>query len=128
MVIIEPWQLKQLQTLPLEVKILKTQQRITEWYEHWKGQVYVSFSGGKDSTVLLHLVRELYPEVPAVFVDTGLEYPEVKEFVKGFKNIETIKPKISFLEVLQKYGYPIVSKEQSQFIQQYRNAKAKKQN
>ena len=43
----ERWQLKQLQDLPLEVKILKTQQRITEWYEHWKGQVYVSFSGVK---------------------------------------------------------------------------------
>ena len=41
------------------------------------GAVFVSFSGGKDSTVLLKLVRELYPDVKAVFCDTGLEYPEV---------------------------------------------------
>ena len=60
----ELWQLKQMQSLPLEAKIIKSQQRIREWYEHWDGDVYVSFSGGKDSTVLLHLVRELYPDVP----------------------------------------------------------------
>ena len=42
------------------------------------GQVYVSFSGGKDSTVLLHIVREMYPNIEAVFVNTGLEYPEFK--------------------------------------------------
>lgn len=88
----ERWELQQLQGLPLDIKILKTQQRIREWYEHWGGQVYVSFSGGKDSTVLLHLVRELYPDVPAVFVDTGLEYPEIRAFVKTFENITRLYP------------------------------------
>lgn len=48
--------LKQMQSLPLEAKIIMTQQRIRQWYDHWEGQVYVSFSGGKDSTVLKHLV------------------------------------------------------------------------
>lgn len=47
----ELWQLQQAQELPLELKIIKSQQRIREWYEHWRGDVYVSFSGGKDSTV-----------------------------------------------------------------------------
>ena len=119
------WELKQMQSLPLEIKIIKTQQRIREWYEAWDGDVYVSFSGGKDSTVLLKLVRELYPDVPGVFVDTGLEFPEIRSFVKKFENITWIKPKIPFFEVVEKYGYPVISKEQSQSIHEIRNCKDK---
>ena len=76
-------ELKLMQNYPLWMKVEKTKQRIREWYEYYNGEVYVSFSGGKDSTVLLHLVRSIYPDVEAVFSDTGLEYPEIKEFVKG---------------------------------------------
>lgn len=106
----EHWQLKQMQGLPLEIKIEKTKIRIREWYEYYEGDVYVSFSGGKDSTVLLHLVRSMYPEVPAVFSDTGLEYPEIKEFVKSVYNVVIIRPSMSFKQVIEKYGYPIISK------------------
>lgn len=109
-----------MQSLPLEAKIIKTQQRIREWYEHWHGEVYVSFSGGKDSTVLLHLVRDLYPDVPAVFVDTGLEYPEIREFVKTIENVETIRPKMPFKQVIEKHGYPVATKEQAHYLKQIR--------
>ena len=78
------YELRQMQSLPLELKILKTQLRIREWYEHWDGDVCVSFSGGKDSSVLLHLVRSMYPDVPAVFVDTGLEFPEIRALSTPF--------------------------------------------
>lgn len=80
------------------------------------GQVYVSFSGGKDSTVLLHLVREMYPDVEAVFVDTGLEYPEIRQFVKTFDNVTILRPEMGFVDVIKKYGYPVISKEVSAVV------------
>ena len=117
------WQLQQRQLLPLEVKIELTKQKIIEWYEHWEGYVYVAFSGGKDSTVLLDIVRTIYPNVSAVFCDTGLEYPEIREFVKTIDNVIWLKPKMNFKDAIEKYGYPIISKEQSGYIHDYRNAK-----
>lgn len=109
-------QLKALQLLTLEQKIQATKVRIDEWYNHYEGNVYVSFSGGKDSTVLLDIVRQSYPEIEAVYVDTGLEYPEIRDFVKTKENVTWLKPELSFYEVLKKYGYPIISKEVSRDI------------
>ena len=110
-------ELHMLQGLPLKVKVEKTKQRIKEWVEYYgEDGVYVSFSGGKDSTVLLKIVRELYPNIPAVFCDTGLEYPEIREFVKGFENVEWIKPKMNFRQVIEKYGYPMISKEVAECV------------
>ena len=107
--------LRQLQGLPLSVKVIKSQIRIREWYEHFNGDVYVSFSGGKDSTVLAHLVHDLYPEVPLVFANTGLEYPEIQAFARRM-GAEFVRPKMQFSEVISKYGYPIISKENSEAI------------
>lgn len=105
------WELVQKQSLPLESKIKMTQFRIRQWYDAFDGNVYVSFSGGKDSTVLLHIARQLYPDIPAVFCDTGLEYPEVREFVKTHDNVVWLKPEMNFRKVIQEYGYPCISKE-----------------
>jgi 3'-phosphoadenosine 5'-phosphosulfate sulfotransferase (PAPS reductase)/FAD synthetase len=130
-----PWDLAQMQSLPLEAKIRMTQQRIRIWYENWEGQVYVSFSGGKDSTVLKHIVDGMYSDVPAVFVNTGLEYPEIQKFAKDIKagkyecfnsDVEIVRPDMRFDEVIKKYGYPVISKEQSTFIYECRNTKSEK--
>ena len=80
------YDLAQMQSLPLEAKIIMTQQRIRQWCDHWEGQVCVSFSGGKDSTVLKHIVDSMYDDIPAVFVNTGLEYPEIQQFVRSIKD------------------------------------------
>ena len=118
--------LRQRQALPLDIKVRMTQQRIREWVnEFGVDGVYVSFSGGKDSTVLLHLVREMYPEIPAVFIDTGLEYPEIREFVKTFDNVEWVRPKMNFKQVIKTYGYPFISKEVSNCVDGARKYLAK---
>ena len=111
------WELKQMQSLPLRAKVRMTIQRIKGWIdEYGEDGVYVSFSGGKDSTVLLDIVRNEYPSVKAVFFDTGLEYPEIRELVKGYENVDWIKPKMNFREVITKYGYPMISKEVSERV------------
>lgn len=111
------WELKQMQSLPLDAKIRMSKMRIQQWYLAFDGMVYVSFSGGKDSTVLLHLVRSMFPDVEGVFCDTGLEYPEVRQFVKKQENITIIRPEMNFRQVIMKYGYPIATKEVARKIQ-----------
>lgn len=110
-----------MQSWSLEQKIKVTQTRIIEWYEHFDGHVYVSFSGGKDSTVLLDLVRRAFPDVPAVFIDTGLEYPEIRKFVETIPNVTWLKPEMNFRKVIETYGYPLISKEVAQKIYESRN-------
>jgi 3'-phosphoadenosine 5'-phosphosulfate sulfotransferase (PAPS reductase)/FAD synthetase len=98
------------QNYPLELKIDMSKNRIKHWHKEYGGNVYVAFSGGRDSTVLLRLVREEFPDVPAVFVNTGLEYPEIVNFVKTIDNVVTLRPKMTFKQVIEKHGYPVVSK------------------
>ena len=85
----------------------------------------MSYSGGKDSTVLLDIVRKMYPDVPAVFSDTGLEYPEVREL--ALRNADVVvRPDMTFKDVIERYGYPVPSKEQANFIHEARHTKSKK--
>ena len=108
--------LNELQALSLDQKIGKTISRLTEFIQHFgEDGVYVSVSGGKDSAVLWDITHKLFPNVPAVFSDTGLEYPEVRDFAKNIAT-EVVSPKLSFVEVIRQYGYAIISKEVSEAI------------
>ena len=105
------------QAYPLSLKISLTKQRIRDWVNHYGLEnVCISFSGGKDSTVLLDIARSMYPDIKAVFVDTGLEFPEIVKFVKTHDNVDIVRPKLSFMDVVKKYGYPMVSKEVSECV------------
>lgn len=121
-------QLREMQAMSLDEKVLLTQRRIEEFYYKTHGQCYISFSGGKDSTVLMHIARDMFPDIPAVFVNTGLEYPEIRQFALSFDNVTEVRPRwgsrkcrgnhdpddvISFMDVVLNYGYPLISKEVS---------------
>lgn len=123
--------LRAFQAEPLVDKIQRSLAKIGEWYSYWDGNVYVSFSGGKDSTVLADLCATWCKLIGAklylVFVNTGLEYPEIQKHVKFFAKyleekygievqLDIVRPKMRFDEVIKTYGYPLISKEVSQSI------------
>lgn len=128
-----------LQNQTLEEKEFMSFEKILEWYRAWEGCCYVSFSGGKDSTVLAYLVADALTEINATcplhlaFCDTGLEYPENRAFVrkyadwlrKRFPNLTVelhiLKPEINFKQVIAKYGYPVISKEVSHRVKDARS-------
>ena len=108
-----------------EEKLLLTKMRIQQWHDHWDGKIYVAFSGGKDSTVLLHIVRSMYPDVVGVFNNTGLEFPEIKKHVKKQSNIVWLNPKINYQQVVRKYGFAVISKENAQKIRELKHGSDK---
>ena len=128
--------LKRFQAESLADKFQRTLAKVSEWYSQWNNAVYVSFSGGKDSTVLADICAKWCKAIGVplylVFVNTGLEYPEIQKFVKEYAQylrdkydievvLEILRPKMRFDEVIKKYGYPIISKEVSQNVYEGRN-------
>lgn len=115
-------QLKALQAMPLDAKVEATKIRLIEFYNHFNGAVYISFSGGKDSTVLAYIANDMLGlNIPLVFSNTGLEYSEIQKFAKA-KGAEFIRPEMQFTEVISTYGYPLISKEVAQSIYYARKA------
>jgi len=107
-------QIYKLQSLPLSEKVAYSQHIIDEiLIEHQKP--VIAWSGGKDSTVLLHLILKQRPNIEVVWVNTGVEFPECVGFIRQLAhdwgiNLYIAKPKMNFWEVVDKYGYPFFGK------------------
>lgn len=101
---------KSMKYQPYELKPSFSMYRVYEWYQHWNGMVYVSFSGGLDSTVLAYLVCEAYRKyhlegkLPLVFVNTGTEFPEIQVFVQEYT--EWLKSRFPELDIELVTLYP----------------------
>jgi 3'-phosphoadenosine 5'-phosphosulfate sulfotransferase (PAPS reductase)/FAD synthetase len=87
---------------------------------------YLSFSGGKDSVVLYDLINRYFPQIRKVFFNTTNEFPEMYQFLKTFNDVEWIQPEMNLKQVIEKYGFPLISKEQSQYIREARTTKSQK--
>lgn len=90
---------------------------------------YLSFSGGKDSTILHHLIDMALPnnKIPRVFINTGIEYNDILDFTKSLsindERFIILNPTIPIKPMLEKYGYPFKSKQHSHNLDIYRNNK-----
>ncbi len=120
----ERYELYQYQSLSLDAKVRMTRQRIQQWYEYYDSKIYVAYSGGKDSDCLRHITKEMYPDVPIVFCDTGLEREGVRNHALSYCT-EIIRPKLDFVSTIKTYGYPVGSKEVAQAVYECQRAKAK---
>lgn len=116
----------------LDQKIMHSLMLIDEYYHHYNGKVYLAFSGGKDSVLLKWLCDKFtkacgYPDIPLVFNNTTNEYKQILDFVKSFGDrVVWLKPKMTFAQSLELNGYPLISKEQSQYIREAKTTKSDK--
>ena len=115
-------QLRELRAMPLDQKVQTTVAKILEFYSKTNKQCYVSCSGGADSMVLYDIANRMYENgiiptpIKVVFDDTGLEEPTVRATALAIPNVEVVKPEMSFYQVLLNKGYPIISKEVSECV------------
>ncbi len=122
--------LRERQAWPLEKKIDHTVGAIDAFLaycrEHGRNP-YVSFSGGLNSTVLLHLARRVFgQDLKGVFCSTGNEFPEIVRFVRQASNVDIIHPALTPRQVMEQYGFPLVSKEAAQAVRQIRTTESDK--
>ena len=93
-----------------------------------ENNAYISFSGGKDSTILHYLIDMALPNnrIPRVFINTGIEYNYIVEFVKELASKDDrfiiLKPSQPIKPMLEKYGYPFKSKLHSHWLSIYNNS------
>ena len=96
---------------PLEKKVKKSKEIMKEAIKRYRN-VGVGFSGGADSEVLLHMLLQLKPNVPVLFVDTRYEFPETAGFIEkirtewSLESLTTVQAgKDMVKEFTRKYGY-----------------------
>lgn len=94
-------------TVEYVTRVSEAHDLIKEALHHMKNP-YVSFSGGKDSTVMLHMVLKHKPDIPVIYWDADASYPDTEVFLKKVINewhLNFIRVKTeSMLSVFRKYG------------------------
>lgn len=89
---------------------------------------YLSFSGGKDSTIVHYLLDQALPgnKIPRVFINTGIEYQMIVDFVKGLAAKDDrfiiLQPTQAIKPMLEKYGYPFKSKQHAHNVMVYQHS------
>jgi phosphoadenosine phosphosulfate reductase len=71
----------------------------------------VAWSGGRCSTVMLHMALRIHPNIKVIFVNTGVEFPETVKYVEKISkewnlNITVVKPERTFWNIVEEYGFP----------------------
>lgn len=105
----------------LEQKVKDAEAILKKAHIKHEGKLFINFSGGKDSTILRHISLNIFPDLPVVFSNTTNEMAEIIKYVKTFPNVITVKPKMSFFQVIEKHGFPLVSKEVSQKVSELKH-------
>lgn len=106
----------------LNDRIMKIQSIVKKYGEE---NFYISFSGGKDSTVLSTLVDMALPgnNIPRVYANTGIELNMIRDFVFDMqhtdKRVVVIKPVTPIKQMLEKEGYPFKSKIHAHCVNLY---------
>lgn len=88
-------------------------------------QYYLAYSGGRDSHFLLWFIRVYLHEtrIPAVFNNTGMEIPEIRD--RALANCDVInKPTMKHFEIKEKYGIPLNTKKSDYFVYEYQKRRA----
>jgi len=120
--------IQEMQSWSLDKKINHALKRIKEFYIKMDGKVYISFSGGKDSCVLKHLVESLYPSVISVFSNTTNEYSEILDHVRNSNNVVWVNPKMTFNDTVESFGFPLVGKMVARKVNELRDIKSTNEN
>lgn len=110
------------QALPLDLKIGLSKNLMHAWLK--QHDAFVSFSGGEDSSVALHIARQVDPHIPAVFLNTRTEHKSLREVVKAADNVTTIFPEISFAQAVEQCGWCVPSKEIAHHLAQAQRGNA----
>ncbi len=138
--------------MPFKDKVLWAKTKIKEFFQSCEefnktnpripiSEITISFSGGKDSTVLFHLVNEVHKEIKSKFYlvpayAAEITFPSTIKFIKEtvdnfrkdnskIKELLMVPPKMPWNEILNQKGYPIFSKQISLQLNRIRNAKTK---
>lgn len=83
-------------------KVTQSQERVTKWLK-LVSRPYIAFSGGKDSTCVLALVRE-QADIPAVYIDAECCFPEVRQLIDATPNTIDFPAVEPFLDTLARFG------------------------